>query len=272
MSIYLELLRINHWFKNLFIFAAPVAIVLDTGLVPQDVWSILLKLMVAFVLASLVSSANYIINQIADLSSDLLHPEKKHRPLPSGRISVSQASLLSLLLLFISLVLAKIVFNTWFAWSLVALGVAGLFYNIKPIRFKDVPYIDVLSESFNNPLRFLIGWFALGLPFLPPFVFLWLSWSFGAVFMTAKRYDELVFYGKDLGPYRHTFNLYTPDKLLWMMWLYATISTLFALDINWFMGIVSGIFFVWFIGRVTSGSAKARDIEGFIFNPFGNRK
>jgi hypothetical protein len=35
----------------------------------------------------------------------------------------------------------------------------GCIYNIPPIRSKDVPYIDVLSESINNPLRMLAGWF-----------------------------------------------------------------------------------------------------------------
>lgn len=272
MNTYLQLLRLNHWFKNLFILAGPMAVILDTGLVPGNLWLFVSKLSLAFLLASLISSANYTINQIADRTFDAKHTEKKHRPIPSGRISISRAYLLALILLVVSLIVARLVFNTWFTWSLIALGIAGLLYNIKPIRFKDVPYIDVISESFNNPLRFLIGWFSLGIPFLPPLVFLLLSWTFGAVFMTAKRYDELVYYGKNLGPYRSTFNVYTPGRLLWLMWLYSGISFLLAVGIWIPLGIILGIFFVWFVHRVTSGQARARDIEGFIFHPLSNRK
>ena len=31
-------------------------------------------------------------------------------------------------------------------------------YNVKPFRFKDIVYLDVIIESLNNPIRFL-GWF-----------------------------------------------------------------------------------------------------------------
>ena len=35
----------------------------------------------------------------------------------------------------------------------------GCLYNIPPIRTKDHAYVDVLSESINNPIRFLVGWY-----------------------------------------------------------------------------------------------------------------
>src|SRR3546814_12282474 len=39
-----------------------------------------------------------------------------------------------------------------------AFAAQGLAYNVPPLRTKDVPYLDVLSESVNNPLRLAIGW------------------------------------------------------------------------------------------------------------------
>ena len=44
-----------------------------------------------------------------------------------------------------------------FAATLLALWLMGCAYNIKPLRTKDVPYPDVLTESVNNPLRMLAG-------------------------------------------------------------------------------------------------------------------
>ena len=43
--------------------------------------------------------------------------------------------------------------------SILALWVMGCLYNIPPLRTKDVPYLDVLSESINNPIRFCVGWY-----------------------------------------------------------------------------------------------------------------
>ena len=39
-----------------------------------------------------------------------------------------------------------------------ALLVAGLVYNLPPLRFKDWPYLDALTESLTNPIRIAIGW------------------------------------------------------------------------------------------------------------------
>jgi 4-hydroxybenzoate polyprenyltransferase len=231
-----------------------------------------LRLILAFLLTSLISSVNYIINQITDSQFDIKHPEKKHRPIPSGKVLPLQAMILAVSLLTISLLISNYFFNFNFSVGLIGLCIAGILYNTAPVRLKDIPYLDVISESFNNPLRFLLGWYSLGSTTFPPTSYLLLSWTFGAVFMTAKRYDELVFYGKNLGPYRSTFSLYTPTKLLWMMWTYAGISVIVLTSLNVIIGLLLGISLVWFIGRVTSGAARARDIEGFILSPFSNRK
>ena len=44
----------------------------------------------------------------------------------------------------------------------------GLIYNVPPIRSKERPYLDVLSESINNPIRLLLGWFVVTERELPP--------------------------------------------------------------------------------------------------------
>ena len=47
------------------------------------------------------------------------------------------------------------------ALTAAALWIMGCLYNFSPVRTKDVPYLDVLTESINNPLRLLLGWSAI---------------------------------------------------------------------------------------------------------------
>src|SRR5438309_2292720 len=58
--------------------------------------------------------------------------------------------------------------NGPFLYSSLALLVMGCIYNIPPVRSKDLPYADVLSESINNPLRLMLGWFAVAPGDFPP--------------------------------------------------------------------------------------------------------
>ena len=44
----------------------------------------------------------------------------------------------------------------------------GIVYNVPPLRTKDKPYLDVISESVNNPIRLLIGWAMVDPTTLPP--------------------------------------------------------------------------------------------------------
>jgi hypothetical protein len=61
------------------------------------------------------------------------------------------------------------------------------------VRTKELPYLDVLSESVNNPLRLFLGWFALVADKLPPLSLALAYWMVGAFFMATKRYAEYRF-------------------------------------------------------------------------------
>ena len=47
--------------------------------------------------------------------------------------------------------------NPYFTAAALALWVMGIAYNVPPVRTKEIPYLDVLSKSVNNPLRLLLG-------------------------------------------------------------------------------------------------------------------
>jgi len=46
---------------------------------------------------------------------------------------------------------------------------------------QDLPYIDVLSESINNPLRFCLGWYMVTASLLPAMSLLLSYWMLGRV-------------------------------------------------------------------------------------------
>jgi 4-hydroxybenzoate polyprenyltransferase len=105
----------------------------------------------------------------------------------------------------------------------------GCLYNFPPIRTKDVPYLDVLTESINNPLRMLLGWYAVTSVLVPPVSLLIAYWMIGCYFMALKRFSELSeIRGKtDAGAYRASFKHYTPESLLVSVLFYASTAMLF---------------------------------------------
>src|SRR5215831_11118647 len=78
-------MRPRQWSKNGFIF---FALIFDKQLFHPKAFWITLE---GFFLFCLISSAVYLINDIADVEADRQHPEKKNRPIASGKLSVNIA-------------------------------------------------------------------------------------------------------------------------------------------------------------------------------------
>jgi 4-hydroxybenzoate polyprenyltransferase len=176
-----------------------------------------------------VASSNYTLNELLDGPNDKLHPEKYRRPVPSGRVKPALAYLQWALLAIAGLGLAWWL-NVYFFASALWLWVMGVLYNVPPIRTKEWPYLDVLSESINNPIRLLLGWFALVTTTLPPMSLAISYWMVGAFFMAMKRYAEYRHIGNPAvaAAYRKSFKFYTEDRLLISLFFYATTCALFA--------------------------------------------
>ena len=127
------------------------------------------------------------MNELLDAGTDSLHPTKSVRPVPSGRVHVPLAWLQWLVLGVGGIALGALV-STGFAISVAALWAMGIVYNVRPVRTKDLPYVDVLTESINNPLRLLAGWYAVDPGVFPPGSLQISYWMVGAYFMAIKRY------------------------------------------------------------------------------------
>jgi 4-hydroxybenzoate polyprenyltransferase len=80
-------MRPNQWVKNAFVFAG---IVFAEQHLFTEPWA-LGRVALAFVLFCIVSGCVYLMNDLADIEQDRLHPKKKFRPLPSGRLSPTLA-------------------------------------------------------------------------------------------------------------------------------------------------------------------------------------
>jgi len=195
---------------------------------PAAIYTQALSFACSVVSLCLLASANYTINEFLDAQYDRFHPVKSARPgargLLDGRFVVFQYVLLALA----GCTLAWFV-NTLYLLTSVFLLIMGLIYNVTPVRTKDKIYLDVLSESINNPIRFMLGWFAVSATVLPPSSVLIAYWMGGAFLMDVKRYSE---YRQIADPhraalYRRSFGKYTEERLLLAAFFYAMSSAFF---------------------------------------------
>lgn len=226
IGYYLAIARPNHWFKNVFmVMGIVVGYFCYLRLPPTcSVWVLLW----AFAATCLIASSNYVINEILDAPTDRNHPVKRNRPIASGRVRVPLAYLEWILLAVGGAAMAYAVNLPFFVTGAIFL-LMGLIYNVRPVRSKDLPYIDVLSESINNPLRLALGWFAVSAAAIPPSSLMISLWMVGAFFMASKRFAECrSFAGSDeAAAYRASFRYYDESKLLVSMFFYATAAALF---------------------------------------------
>lgn len=223
---HLRIARVDHWFKNVFVLPGIVAAI---GIDPNHVAPHLVaRTLIGLLSVCLVASSNYVINEVLDAASDGLHPVKAARVVPSGQVSTKLAYVEWLLLMGLGLGLGTRVSHQ-FTITMALLWLMGCIYNIPPIRSKDLPYIDVLSEAVNNPLRLLAGWFIAGTASFAPASLLLSYWMGGCYFMAMKRYAEY----RDIGDkaraaaYRRSFAFYTEERLLVSIMFYGSAAMLF---------------------------------------------
>ncbi|MFO1537951.1 MAG: UbiA family prenyltransferase [Actinomycetota bacterium] len=224
---HLRIMRVDHWFKNVFIL--PGVVVALSAQEHVD-WPVLAwHLLVGVVAVCIVASSNYVINEVLDAPSDLHHPEKRLRPVPSGLVNVRLAIVQWLVLMVLGVGLGLLV-SVWEAAALLGLWIAGCAYNIPPLRTKDVPYLDVVTEAVNNPIRMLVGWFVVASSPAPPLSLLVSYWMIGCYFMGLKRFAEY----RDMADtrdahvrYRRSFRHYDDRRLLVSIMFYGSTAMLF---------------------------------------------
>lgn len=143
----LKLLRVKQWIKNFFLFAP---LIFSLHLFE---FKYFLNALIGFFAFSFLSSFVYILNDIADRENDRNHPEKRHRPIASGKISPKNALLIGLILLILTAILASFT-NYKFILALLSYFIVNIFYTFS---FKNIVLLDVFSISFGFMIRIISG-------------------------------------------------------------------------------------------------------------------
>lgn len=144
----LSLMRVQHYIKNLILIipALYAKRLLD---IQTD-----LRLLLGIIAFSFISSAVYVLNDIKDLPRDRIHPKKRNRPLPSGKISVPEAYVILIVCIFLA-IFPHAICRDWKSICYLAIYLAiNCLYSY---GLKNVPIIDVVILSSGYVLRILYG-------------------------------------------------------------------------------------------------------------------
>lgn len=168
--VYLKLLRPLQWIKNLFVF---IPLVFARELFIPTKLGLTITAAAVF---CLVASSVYIINDLFDREQDRLHPHKKNRPLAAGTVSVSQAVLIIIILLGVSIFMVLYYVPT----IAVPIGVYFVLNILYSFYLKHQAIFDIVTVSFFYLLRILVGglatstyisrWLVLCVIFLATFI------------------------------------------------------------------------------------------------------
>lgn len=207
-------MRPRQWIKNVLVIAAPAA----AGLLLDP--AVLVPSLIAFVSFCAVSSAVYLVNDIADREVDRLHPVKATRPIASGALGVRPAAVLAVVLAVTALAVALLggVELTLLIAGYLAMQVA---YNV---RLKHEPVIDLAVVSLGFLLRAVAGGVAADIEVSRWFL---MVAGFGSLFVvSAKRYSELATLGAASGTRRSLLRY--SESYLRFVWSMAAAATLLA--------------------------------------------
>jgi len=222
---YIRIARPDHWFKNLFMLPG-VILALEFSNSELSIAHISLAIF-STISICLAASANYVINEWLDAEFDKHHPKKKFRASVQQDLAPLWVYTEYATCAIISLVCAWQI-SEMYTLTTIVFMIAGACYNIKPIRTKDKIYLDVISESLNNPLRLMLGWLIVSNTF-PPTSIMLSYWMGGAFLMATKRFAEYRFINNPeiAGLYRQSFKHYNEQNLLISIVFYALMSSFF---------------------------------------------
>ena len=191
-------MRPRQWTKNVFIFAA---LVFDKQLFIVDSF---LRTLAGFALFCLISSCVYIFNDLADVEADRQHPEKKNRPIASGKLPVSAAWTAGIVFVILTLGLAYLLAPTF------AGVVAGYFLlNLAYSNYlKHIPILDVLIISIGFVLRVGAGVTLIAVERFSPWLYI-VMFLLSLFLGFGKRRAELALLAHGAGSHRKVLDGYT---------------------------------------------------------------
>ena len=196
----IKTMRPRQWTKNLIIFAA---LVFDRQLGLEH-WNATLRTLAGFVIFCLLSGLVYIINDIADIEADRIHPEKRKRPIAAGQLPVKVA-IIAGTTIFLVVMPVSFWLSFWF-------GVVALVFLLENLAYskwlKHVPLIDVLMIALGFVLRVAAGVTLIQVARFSPW--LYVVTTLGALYIGfGKRRAELALLADDANSHRRVLEGYT---------------------------------------------------------------
>ncbi|MBI3979320.1 MAG: decaprenyl-phosphate phosphoribosyltransferase [Chloroflexi bacterium] len=202
-------MRPKQWTKNGVIFLPLIftANLYWKPFVLRDLVTLIALAGLAFVLFCLISSAVYLINDLADVEKDRQHPTKRNRPLASGRLHPTVAVVAAAGIVGLGMPLAFFLSTAFGLVTLVYLLSSVLYTFV----FKHVVLIDVFALASGYLLRAIAGAVVIGVPISP---WLYVCTTLGALFLGfTKRRQELILLNNHAGKHRAILQEYSPQLL-----------------------------------------------------------
>lgn len=195
-------MRPKQWVKNVFVLAG---LVFDGRLFE---WPRLAKSLATFVLFCLMSSAVYLVNDLADVEKDRQHPTKRHRPIASGALSPTVAALAAGLLALIALGIGFAISST-VGFIALAYGLLMLAYSF---GIKRLVILDVMTVAAGFVLRVFAGTAAVEVKRFSPW--LYVCTTLLALFIAInKRRHEIVLLAEEANNHRPSLQHYNLEFL-----------------------------------------------------------
>ncbi|HUG34420.1 MAG TPA: decaprenyl-phosphate phosphoribosyltransferase [Anaerolineales bacterium] len=198
LSALLKTMRLRQWTKNGFVF---FALVFDKQLFSIDPF---LRTLEGFFLFCLISSAVYLFNDIFDIEADRQHPEKKNRPLASGRLPVGVAWGAAILLAAVAIPVGYVI-------SPALAGILALYLSVNLLYsrwLKHVPILDVFIVSSGFVLRVAAGVALITVERFSPWLYM-ITTLFSLYLGFGKRRAEMSLLEQGAGSHRKVLDGYT---------------------------------------------------------------
>jgi len=215
----------RQWVKNFLVFVAPAAAgkLGHAGTVGRSFGT--------FAIFAAVASGMYLLNDVLDAEADRQHPEKRHRPVAAGHISIPTALSVG------SVLVAGGLVSSWFlaGWRLTLVMAV---YSVISIAYsawvKYLAVVELASVASGFVLRAIAGGVATQVPLSNWFLAVT---SFVALFIvTGKRFAEYRSLGENREAHRRVLRDYTPSFLQASLTMTATAAVttycLWAFDRN----------------------------------------
>ena len=214
-SVWVRLLRMKHYIKNLLVF---LPLIFSGRLTERQP---LLQTVCGFAAFCLLSSVIYIINDIQDVDKDRCHPTKCRRPIAAGQVAIPAAWLIATALLLLVCLLNVLCGGGLFSWLILAAYLAlnlGYSYGLK-----HVPVVDIAILASGFLLRMLYGSAVTGIEISKWLYLTVLSMAF--YLGLGKRRNELM--QSPDGQSRPVLRAYTRDFLDKNMYLCVALAIVF---------------------------------------------